>query len=105
MGKQKNRGFVMHGFSFQCLQCCCYSCTKRLCPYQRGWRDNIYKYRCASCVASNGEMSKCIECDYFENVHTSSRHFKIKRKWVREDEVLKRLDTILQKLDNLKGGD
>ncbi len=44
-------------------------------------------------------MAKCIECDYFENKHTSSRHYKIKRKWHREDEIMVRLNAIMEKLD------
>lgn len=44
----------------------------------------------------NGRL---LECDYFENKHTSSRHYKIKSRKPREDEVLKRLGLIMEKME------
>jgi len=99
LGKHENKGFTLHGFAWQCHMCCCFSCTGRKCPYRRGSSDGLFHYRCIPCRASYGDMSKCMECDFFENKHTSSRHFKIKRKIHREDAIISRLDKIMQKLD------
>gem|GEM_PF-4909300 len=63
------------------------------------------RYRCVPCRASNGEMGKCINCDFFENKHTSARHFKIKRKFHREDAIISRLNKIMEKLDISMGDD
>lgn len=104
MGKHENKGFTYKGFPWKCFQCCCYVCTGRLCPH-RNKRFGTYRFRCAECVESNGEMPRCLECDFFQNKHTSSRHFKIRRRWHRDDEILNRLDKIMKKLDVPAGDD
>lgn len=98
MSKQEGRGFVNHGFSWDCWNCCCCVCTGRLCPYRKRWNNSLYRYRCAACAENNGKMTKCLQCDFFENRHTSSRRFKIKRKWRRDDTVITRLNAIIDKL-------
>ena len=98
MGKHENKGFAIKGFPWKCYQCCCYVCTGRFCPH-RNKRLGFYRFRCADCVESNGAMCKCLECDFFQNKHTSSRHFKIVRRIHREDAVISRLDLIMKKLE------
>ena len=95
--KQIGRGFVLHGFPWGCYNCCCRVCTGRACPEHNkiwGW----YRYHCAPCARSNGEMHIVLDCDFFENKHTSSRRFRIKRRWHRNDAVVGRLDAILKNL-------
>lgn len=87
-----------HGFNFGCYNCVCSVCTHRRCTYSAG--NSAYQYRCKLCVNANGngEYGRLIECDFFENVHTSVRHFKIKRRFRRKDAVIGRLDKIMEKL-------
>lgn len=54
---------------------------------------------CAKCVRSNGELNKVIDCDFFENKLTLPRHFKVKRRFHRSDEIIKRLDAIMEKFE------
>jgi len=98
MGEHVNKGFSFNGFNFQCYQCCCHVCTGRFCPH-RNARYGFYRFRCAECVESNGVMPRCLECDFFQNKHTSRRHFKIRRRWHKDDEILSRLDLIMKKLE------
>ncbi|HEX3038596.1 MAG TPA: hypothetical protein VHO94_06350 [Oscillospiraceae bacterium] len=88
-----------HGFNFGCYNCVCSVCTHRRCTYSAG--NSAYQYRCKLCTNANGngEYGRLIECDFFENVHTSVRHFKIKRRFRRKDAVIGRLDKIMQRLD------
>jgi len=44
-------------------------------------------------------MTKCLQCDFFENRHTSRRRFKIKRRWHRDGDVATKLGKIMEKLE------
>jgi hypothetical protein len=45
-----------------------------------------------------------LDCDYFENKHTSRRRFKIKSRVRKPDPVMEKLNAILEKLESEKGG-
>ena len=96
MPKRENMGFYLHGFNFRCWNCCCSVCTGRACPYPG--RFGPYQNRCARCVKLGG-LKIVLDCDYFENKHTSRRYYKIKRRYRRDDPVMKRLDEIMKLLD------
>lgn len=98
MGKHENQGYVEKSFPWDCWNCCCHVCTGRNCPDKNKY-FGPYRFRCADCVKSNGAWRICLECDYFENKHTSRRRFKVRRRWHREDAILSRLDKIMKKLD------
>lgn len=83
------------GWNAQCHMCCCYVCTGRYCPEgsRYDWQ-HVYKAHCRRCQLDN--LRKVLDCDYFENYHTSARrfHFKVRRR--REDAVIARLDALLE---------
>lgn len=93
---QEGRGFYLHDFPWRCYNCCCRVCTGRLCPYRHEW--GVYKHRCGPCVESNGEMSRCLECDFFESKYVRPQHFKIKSRRKLEGPLEKKLDAIMVKL-------
>lgn len=97
MGKHKNQGMTVKSFTWDCWNCCCHVCTGRKC-LDINKRYGPYRFRCAECVQSS-DHKKCLECDNFENKHTSRRRFKVRRRWHREDAILSRLDKIMKKLD------
>jgi hypothetical protein len=96
--KQEGRGIVLHSFNWHCYNCCCSVCTGQFCPYKTHIYS-LYRFRCADCVQSNGTMSKCLDCDFFVNKHTSCRRFKIKRIWHKQDDIIDKLNAIIEKLD------
>ena len=94
--KKDGRGFYLHGFNAKCFNCCCSVCTGRACPYPEHY--GVYQNRCARCVRLGG-LRVVLDCDYFENKHTSRRRFKIKSRVRKPDPVLEKLNAILEKLD------
>lgn len=90
-----------HEFNFNCYNCVCSVCTRRKCPHSRGGSESLYQYRCKLCTNANGngDYGRLIDCDFFENVHTSRKHFKIKRRFHRKDAVIGRLDKIMERLE------
>jgi hypothetical protein len=96
VAKQSGRGFELHGFAWKCWNCCCSVCTGRDCPYPA--KMGMYRNRCVRCVKANGKLDRVLDCDFFQNKHTSRRKFKIKRQFNRKGEMEKRLDLIMEKL-------
>ena len=96
MSKQENRGFTLHGFAWGCYNCCCSVCTGNRCPDSRK-RFGVYKYHCAPCRQSNGEMHKVLECDFFQNKYTTPRRYKIRRRR-HVDDLSDKLDKIMERL-------
>lgn len=94
MSKQTGRGWYIHDFAWSCYNCCCSVCTAEKCPYSQTW--GLYHHRCAECVQRNGQMRKCLECDFFVNKYTKPVRFKVVRRWHRKGELEKRLDAIMQ---------
>lgn len=97
MGKKKETGWVNHGFNWDCWNCCCCVCTGRYCPY-RNHDKTIYRFRCDAVCRADNKIVKALDCDFFQNRHTSRKVYKIRRRWHRKS-LSEKLDLIMQKLD------
>lgn len=53
----------------KCYSCICNACTKFYCPYPH--------LRCGSC--NNLQFNRIYDCDFFENVRTAPKRYRIKR--------------------------
>lgn len=73
----------------KCTSCICNSCTKFYCPYPH--------LRCRIC--NNLQFKRIYDCDFFENVRTAPKRFRIKRKRkIASDTLNIKLDYIIANL-------
>lgn len=71
-----------------CYGCICLYCTRMQCPYKG--------CRCVSCQSD--DLGRVLDCDFFLNRRTV-RVFKVKRKYRKEDLLMKKVDRILELLN------
>lgn len=73
----------------KCFSCICNSCTKFYCPYPH--------LRCKICSTLN--LRRIYDCDFFENVHTAPKRYRIKLKRKSGTDMLNtKLDYIIASL-------
>lgn len=73
----------------KCYSCICNSCTKFYCPYPH--------QRCRTC--NNLQFKRIYDCDFFENVRTAPKRYKIKRRRKMASDTLNvKLDYIIANL-------